>query len=76
MTLNGLILKPLSNVTGFPLILNGTSEIIAGKGINITDYVKISLAFERVSNVTSKNAKRFKKAYDAVKKAMKDVDVD
>ena len=72
ITLNGLILQPLSNVTGFPLILNGTSEILAGKGINITDYAKISIAFERVSNVTSKKAKWFKKVYDAVKEAMKD----
>ena len=71
ITLNGLILQPLSNVTGFPLILNGTSEILTGKGINITDYAKISIAFERVSNVTSKKAKRFKKIYDAVKEAFK-----
>lgn len=28
ITLNGLILQPLSNVTGLPLILNGTCEII------------------------------------------------
>ena len=74
ITLNGLILQPLSNVTGFPLILNGTSEILTGKGINITDYAKISIAFERVTNVTSKKTKWFKKVYDAVKKAMKDVD--
>ena len=74
ITLNGLILQPLSNVTGFSLILNGTSEILDGKGIKITDYAKISIAFERVSNVTSKKAKWFKKVYDAVKKAMKDVD--
>lgn len=70
-TLNGIILKPLSNVTGFPLILNGTNEILGGKGIPVTDYAKISIAFERVSNVTSKHAKRFKKVYDAVKEAFK-----
>ena len=68
ITLNGLILQPLSNITGVPLILNGTSEILAGKGINITDYAKISLAFERVS----KKAKRFTKVYNAMIKAMKE----
>lgn len=71
ITLNGLILQPLSNVTRFPLILNGTNEILVGKGINITDYAKIGIAFERVSNVTSKNAKRFKKVYDAMTEALK-----
>jgi hypothetical protein len=74
ITLNGLILQPVSNVTGFPLILNGTNEILNGKGIKIQDYAKISIAFERVSNVTSKNAKRLKKVYDALKKAMTDFD--
>jgi len=74
ITLNGLILQPLSNLTGFPLILNGTNEIIAGKGINIKDYAKINLAFERVSNVTSKNTRRLKKVYDAIKKAMESTD--
>ena len=71
ITLNGLFLQPLSNFTGFPLILNGTNEILAGKGIKITDYAQISIAFERVSNVTSKNAKRFQKVYDAMKEALK-----
>lgn len=74
ITLNGLILQPLSNLTGFPLILNGTSEILAGKGINIKDYAKICLAFERVSNVTSKNTRRLKKVYDAIKKAIESTD--
>jgi len=74
ITLNGLILQPLSNFTGFPLILNGTSEILAGKGINIKDYAKIYLAFERVSNVTSKNTRRLKKVFDAIKKAMESTD--
>lgn len=73
ITLNNLILQPLSNVTGFPLILNGTNEVLKGKGINITDYAKISLAFERVSNLTSQNVKRFKKVYDAIKKALKEL---
>lgn len=71
ITLNGLCFQPLSNITGFPLILNGTNEILSGKGIKITDYAKIAIAFERVSNVTSKNAKRIKRVYDAVKQALK-----
>lgn len=69
VTLNGLILEPLSNVTGLPLVLNGTNEIIYGKGMNILDYGKIGLAFERISNVTLKNVNRAKKVYDAAKKA-------
>jgi hypothetical protein len=64
LTLNGLILEPLSVLTGFPLILNGTNEILAGKGINITDFAKIGASFERVSKVTQK----LKKAYNATKK--------
>ena len=71
ITLNGLFLQPLSNVTGFPLMLNGTNEILAGKGIDIRDYAKISIAFERVANITSKNAKRVKKVYNAIKEALK-----
>lgn len=35
ITLNGLILKPISNVIGLPFILNGTQEMLAGKGISI-----------------------------------------
>ena len=35
LTLNGLILRPISNVIGLPLILNGTQEMIVGKGLPI-----------------------------------------
>lgn len=34
-TLNDLILGPISNVIGLPLILNGTQEMLAGKGISV-----------------------------------------
>ena len=35
ITLNGLILRPISNVIGLPLILNGTQEMLAGKKLSI-----------------------------------------
>jgi hypothetical protein len=66
ITLNGLILQPLSNLTGFPLILNGTNEILNGKGIDIRDYAQITIAFERVVNATSKRVQLLKEVYDAV----------
>jgi hypothetical protein len=52
ITLNGLILRPISNLVGLPLILNGTQEMLAGKGISLQEYTKIGIAFERVSNST------------------------
>lgn len=52
VVLNGLILQPISNVIGLPLILNGTQEILNGQGMKIEDYAKISIAFERISNST------------------------
>jgi hypothetical protein len=35
---------------GLPLILNGTQEMLAGKGISLQEYSKIGIAFERLSN--------------------------
>jgi hypothetical protein len=52
ITLNGLILRPVSNLIGLPLILNGTQEILAGKGISLQEYAKIGLSFERICNST------------------------
>lgn len=49
MTLNGLILGPISNFIGLPLILNGTQGILAGKGIPLQDYKKIGSAFDKIS---------------------------
>ena len=66
VTLNGLILKPISNKTGFPLLLNGTSEVLHGKGIKINDFAQISVAFEKVTKIVSKNVGRVKKIVDAV----------
>ncbi len=45
ITLNGLILRPISNVIGLPLILNGTQEMLAGKGLSLQEYTKIGIAF-------------------------------
>lgn len=63
--LNGLILTPLSNTLGLPLILNGTQEILSGKGVSMTEYTKIALAFERISNSTI--VKKAKRIYDVIR---------
>ena len=65
ITLNGLILGPLSNVIGLPLILNGTQEMLAGKGISIQEYTKIGIAFERITNSTI--FKKTKKIYKIIR---------
>jgi hypothetical protein len=62
ITLNGLILRPISNLLGLPLILNGTQEMLAGKGISLQEYTKIGIAFERLSNSTA--VKKTRKIYD------------
>ena len=61
ITLNGLILRPLSNLVGLPLILNGTQEMLDGKGISLQEYTKIGIAFERLSNSTA--VKKTRKIY-------------
>ena len=50
ITLNGLLLRPLSNRIGIPLVLNGTQEMLRGKGLSVDEYAKIGLAFERINN--------------------------
>lgn len=62
ITLNGLIFRPLSNVIGVPLILNGTQEMLTGKGLPIEEYTKIGIAFERISNsaIVKKGIKIYK----------------
>lgn len=50
IVLNGLILRPISNQIGLPIILNGTQQILKGKGLPLKDYTKIGIAFERISN--------------------------
>lgn len=46
LTLNGLFLGPVSHLTGFPLILNGTQEMLVGKGISIQEYTKIGKIYK------------------------------
>lgn len=65
VVLNGLILRPISNVVGLPLILNGTSEITSGVGIKLTEYSKIAFAFERIINSTV--VKKIKKVYKVIR---------
>lgn len=52
LTLNGLILTPISNAIGLPLMLNGTQELLKGKGIALQDYKAIGIAFEKIGNST------------------------
>lgn len=65
IVVNGLILGPISNTIGLPLILNGTQEILAGKGLSFQESVKIGLAFERMCN--SKLVKKGKKIYQILR---------
>ena len=68
ITLNGLILRPISNLVGIPLILNGTQEMLVGKGLSLQEYTKIGIAFERLTNSTT--VKKIKKIY----KTLRDTD--
>ena len=52
IVLNGLALRPLSNLVGVPLMLNGTQEMISGIGISFQEYSKVAFAFERLTNST------------------------
>ena len=65
ITLNGLILRPISNTIGLPLVLNGTQEMLAGKGLSIQEYAKVGIAFERISN--SKVVQKIKKIYQILR---------
>lgn len=65
ITLNGLILRPISNTIGIPLVLNGTQEMLVGKGLSIQEYTKIGIAFERISN--SKIIKKTKKIFRVIR---------
>ena len=65
ITLNGLILRPLSKVVGLPLILNGTQGVLTGKGLSIEEYTKIGIAFERISNSTI--VEKAKKIYKIIR---------
>lgn len=66
VVLNGLILRPVSNIIGIPLILNSTQEILSGKGIPINEYGKIALSFERLVNSTK--FKKIRKIFKIITK--------
>ena len=64
IVLNGLILRPISNLSGLPFILNGTQEMLNGKGLSVQEYTKIGIAFERIANSTL--VKKSKKIYKII----------
>ncbi len=65
IVVNGLALRPLSNLVGVPLILNGTQEMISGIGISVQDYGKVAFAFERLTNSTV--VQKIKKIYKVLR---------
>ena len=60
-------------MVGVPLILKGTQEILSGKGLTLTDYSKIGLAFERVTNATSRKLRQTKKLITGMKEVLKKI---
>jgi hypothetical protein len=60
--MNGLVLRPVSNLVGMPLLLNGTKEMVSGIGIPIKEYLKIAEGLERLTNT-----KVYKKALKVYK---------
>ena len=52
ITLKGLILRPISNAIGVPLLLYCTQEMLTGKRLSVEEYTKIGIAFERINNST------------------------
>jgi hypothetical protein len=65
VTLNGLLLRPISNLVGLPLVLNGTQEMLSGKGLSVEEYTKIGLALDRINNSTT--VKKFKKIWKIIR---------
>ena len=65
VVVNGLCLRPISNTIGLPLVLNGTQEMLAGKGLSLEEYTKVGIAFERVSH--SKPVQKIKKIYKIIR---------
>ena len=45
-----MCLGPILRTTGLSIVLNGTQELLNGKGIAVKDYSKIGEAFRRISN--------------------------
>jgi len=65
IVVNGVILRPVSNIIGLPLVLSGTAEMMSGIGISLKEYSKIALAFERIMN--SKGVGKIKKIYKIIR---------
>jgi hypothetical protein len=67
--LNGIILQPISKVTGFPMIINGTQEISRGIGIDFKDFTKIGIAASSLHEkvATSKRFAKLKKIWKIIK---------
>lgn len=57
IVVNGLFLRPISNAIGLPLLLNGTQEVLSGKGLSIEEWKNINLSFQKI-----RNSKVFEKA--------------
>ena len=66
IVLNGIVLRPISHLTGLPVVLNGTQELLNGKGLDIRDYNKIGEAFEQLKN--SKAISKAKEIYAILKR--------
>ena len=60
VTLNNIILRPISHVIGLPLVLNGTQELLHGNGLSLEESTKLAISFERILN--SRVAKTIKGA--------------
>lgn len=62
VTLNELLLRPISNAIGLPLILNNTRVITDGQGLSFEEYKTIAIAFEKICNssVVKKATKIYK----------------
>ena len=65
LILNGLIFRLVSHFIGLPMILNGTQEMLADKGLSLKESAKIGIAFERITNSTL--AKKLKKIHDVIR---------
>ena len=61
---NELFLRLILNKIGLSFILNGTQEILNGKGLMIQEHARIGFAFERVVNSNVfKKLKKFMKLF-------------
>lgn len=45
---NSLVLKPVSNLIGLPMVVNGTQTMLNGEGLPVREYAKIGAAYKRL----------------------------